>query len=337
MQVNMKDEDNLSTENLEAQITKGKGVSEKFMPIIRKCTKSIKRNWQLYLLLGVPLLYILIFNYVPMYGAQIAFKNYRATDGIWGSKWVGFDHFIRFFNSYDFWKLIKNTLQISLYSLFITSPIPIILAISLKYVPSKFYRKLVQMVSYAPHFISTVVMVSIIIDVLDPRRGLLGQILGWFGIEFSANLMGSAAAFPHIYVWSGVWQGVGFGAIIYTAILSSVDPSLHEAAVVDGASLLQRIRHIDLPTLIPQFTLMLILNLGNVLNLGFEKVLLMQNSMNSSASEIIDTFVYKMGIAAPLPDISYTSAIGLFKSVVALILIYTVNKIARKYGETSLW
>ena len=296
----------------------------------------LERNWQLYLLLLLPVAYMFVFHYIPMYGAQIAFKNYNVMDGIWGSEWVGMKHFVRFFNSPQFLSLIRNTLSVSLYSLIVGAPFPVLLAIMLKYVPYKRFGKFVQTVTYAPHFISTVVMVSIVIEILNPRGGMIHNLLSLIGVEFNANLMGSPDAFSSIFVWSGIWQGMGFSAIIYTAILAGVDVSLHEAAMVDGATLVQRIRYIDLPSLIPQFTLMLILSLGGILNVGFEKALLMQNPMNASRSEVIDTFVYKMGIAAALPDVSYTTAIGLFKSVIALILIVIVNKIARR-GGTSLW
>lgn len=307
---------------------------------MKRIKSTFRNNWQLYLLLLLPVCYILLFNYYPMYGAQIAFKNYNAQDGVWGSEWAtsyGFGHFIRFFKSPQFKMLLENTLGISLYALLAGAPFPILLALILKYLIFKKYSKFVQSVAYAPHFISTVVMVSMVIDILSPRGGMIANLLGLINVSFSINLMGEPDLFSSIYVWSGIWQSTGFSAIIYTAILAGVDISLHEAADVDGATLMQRIRYIDFPTLIPQFTLMLILSLGGILNIGFEKALLMQNAMNASKSEIIDTYVYKMGIAAPLPDVSYTTAIGLFKSVVALILIVIVNKLARKFGETSLW
>lgn len=293
--------------------------------------------WQLYLLLLLPMLYMLVFHYFPMYGAQIAFRDYKPVDGIWGSEWVGFEHFIRFFDYYQFKDIMLNTLEISIYGLIVGVPFPVILAILLKYCPNKKFGKGVQIITYAPHFISVVVMVSIIMKTLDPRNGLINNVLALFGIEYNLNLLAMPEAFSSVYVWSGIWQTMGFSAIIYIAILTGVDISLHEAAMVDGANVVQRIRHIDFPALIPQITILLILSLGRILNVGFEKTLLMQNSLNASSSEVISTYVYKMGIAASFPDVSYTSAVGLFQSVIAFILIFVVNKVARKYGEMSLW
>lgn len=297
----------------------------------------MKNDWQLYLLLLIPIIYMITFHYVPMWNAQIAFRNFKARDGITGSEWVGFDHFIRFFESPMMGVVVKNTIVISMYGLFATLPFPIFLALLLKYIPTKKFGKVVQTVTYAPHFISTVVMVSIITEVLSPRGGMIDNLAGVFGLDYTLNLMGEQTAFADIYVWSGVWQTMGFSAIVYTAILTSVDQTLHEAAMVDGANIWRRIWHIDLPCLRPQVILMLILGLGNVLNVGFEKALLMQNDMNLGASEMISTYVYKLGIAAAFPDFSYTTAIGLFKSVIAFAMVMLVNKIARKVSETSLW
>ena len=298
---------------------------------------NMKKHWQLYALLALPMLYMLIFHYFPMYGAQIAFRDYNRLDGFWGSEWVGLDHFIRFFNSSMFSKLIINTLSISVYSIVVGAPFPIILALMLKYIPWPKYSKMVQTVTYAPHFISVVVMVGITVDVLNPRSGMIHNLLELIGIDYGANVMGIPEAFSSVFVWSGIWQTMGFSAVIYTAILAGVDVSLHEAATVDGATIMQRIRYIDFPALVPQITLSLILSVGSILNVGFEKALLLQNSTNISKSEVIDTYVYKMGITASFPDVSYTTAIGLFKSVIALAMIVVVNKIAQKYGEMSLW
>ncbi len=304
----------------------------------RKSFKTIMaHNWQLYLFILLPMIYIFVFNYIPMWGAQIAFRDFTAVGGITGSQWVGMKHFVRFFESPIIWTIVGNTVKLSVYGLIAGMPFPVILAILIKYAPYKKLGKFTQSITYAPHFISTVVMVGIISEVLTPRNGMLSNLLGVFGVGYTANLMGSAEAFSSVYVWSGIWQGMGFAAIVYTAILTSVDQSLHEAAMVDGASVLRRIWHIDLPSLRPQIVLMLILSLGNILSVGFEKALLMQNSMNLASSEIISTYVYKMGIASTLPDFSYTTAIGLTQSVISFILVISVNKIAKKVGEISLW
>jgi putative aldouronate transport system permease protein len=292
--------------------------------------------WQLYILFLLPLIYIIVFKYFPMYGAQIAFRDYKFTEGITSSPWVGFKHFVRFFESHEFWNLMKNTLGISLYNLAAGFPFPIILAIMLNYARSERYKKTVQMVTYAPYFISVVVMVSMVLQFLSPRVGIINVIREIFGLE-RVNFMGVPEYFKSIYVWSGIWQGAGYGAIIYLAALAAIDPTLHEAAIVDGANKVQRIWYIDLPGIMPTAVILLILNTGQILNTGFEKILLMQNPMNLRTSEVIDTFVYKVGLAAQTVNFSYPTAVGLFKSVVNLILIVIVNRIAKRTSESSLW
>lgn len=297
--------------------------------------KQVKNSWQLYVLFILPLLYIIIFHYIPMYGATIAFKKFNPVEGILGSPWVGFEHFKRFFQSHEFWRVIKNTLLLSLYQLIAGFPFPILLALSLNYVKNQRFKKTVQMVSYAPHFISVVVMVGIILIFLEPR-GPINSFITWLGYE-PIHFMGNPSYFKSIYVWSGIWQNVGFNCIIYLAALSSVSPTLHEAAIMDGASKLQRIWHIDIPSILPITIILLILDMGNLLNIGFEKALLLQNPLNLRSSEIIDTYVYKVGLVSTLPNYSYATAIGLFKSIIGLILIVSVNRIARKLGQESLW
>lgn len=298
--------------------------------------KQMKKSWQLYVLLALPVIYVLVFKYYPMYGAQIAFKDYIASKGVAGSEWVGLKHFIRFFNSYEFSKLMKNTLIISLYSLLAGIPFPIILALSLNYVKNQLFKKSVQMITYAPHFISIVVMVGIVMELLDPRNGLVNMLLGQLGIE-PINFMAKPEYFSSIYVWSGIWQNVGFSCIIYLAALAGVDPAQHEAAVIDGASKFQRMLHIDLPSIVPVMIILLILNTGHILDLGFEKVLLLQNPLNVRTSEVIDTFVYKVGLASQAMNYSYSTAINLFKSVIGLILLILVNQMAKKAKQESLW
>ncbi|MDQ0901636.1 MULTISPECIES: sugar ABC transporter permease [unclassified Paenibacillus] len=298
--------------------------------------KQMKKSWQLYALLALPVIYVLVFKYYPMYGAQIAFKDYIASKGVAGSEWVGLKHFIRFFNSYEFGKLMKNTLIISLYSLLAGIPFPIILALSLNYVKNQLFKKSVQMITYAPHFISIVVMVGIVMELLDPRNGLVNMLLGQLGID-PINFMAKPEYFSSIYVWSGIWQNVGFSCIIYLAALAGVDPAQHEAAVIDGASKFQRMLHIDLPSIMPVMIILLILNTGHILDLGFEKVLLLQNPLNVRTSEVIDTFVYKVGLASQAMNYSYSTAINLFKSVIGLILLILVNQMAKKAKQESLW
>lgn len=298
--------------------------------------RQIKHGWQLYVMLLLPVLFTLVFNYWPMYGVQIAFRNYNVVQGITGSPWVGFEHFQRFIDSYLFWPIIKNTIVLHTYELIATFPLPIMLALALNSVRRQWFKRSVQMVTYAPHFISTVVVVGMLFLLLDPRIGLLNQFFGIFGIA-PTDLMGDPDLFRHIYVWSGAWQGLGFSAIIYLAALAGVDPELHEAAVVDGANKLQRMWHIDLPAILPVATILMVLNIGAMLSVGFEKVFLMQNPLNLETSEVISTYVYKVGLAAAVPQFSYAAAIGLFNSVVGLILLVMANSAARRVSRSSLW
>lgn len=298
--------------------------------------KAVLQRWQLYVLVLPSVFYLLVFHYYPMYGAQIAFKKYNVAQGILGSGWVGLAHFERFFRSYDFWNIMRNTLELSVYQLVAGFPFPIILALSISYIRKERYKKSVQLITFAPHFISVVVMVGMILQFTDPRVGLINNLLQLFGFD-PVNLMATPGVFKSIYVWSGIWQGTGFACIIYLAALAGVDPTLHEAAVVEGATKLQRIRHIDIPGIMPVAIILLILNTSQLLNTGYEKVFLMQNALNLRTSEVIDTYVYKIGLASHVGNFSYATAIGLFKSAVSLLLLVAVNRIARKAGQSSLW
>ncbi|MCL2832724.1 MAG: ABC transporter permease subunit [Treponema sp.] len=295
---------------------------------------DIKKNYMLYLFLLPSFAYIVIFHYIPLYGIQIAFKNFTANLGIWGSPWVGLTHFKRFFESYHFWTLLKNTLVLSLYGLVAGFPIPIILALLLNYSPSNGLKKIVQTTTYAPHFISTVVMVGILMVFLSPRSGVINQFIKMLGGN-SILFMGRADLFAGIYVWSGVWQTTGWSSIIYIAVLSNVDQEQHEAAIVDGANKLQRIWHIDLPAIVPTMVILLILNVGRILSVGFEKAFLMQTDANIAASEIISTYVYKIGILSA--QYSYSTAIGLFNNIINVVMLVLVNKIADKLTGSSVW
>lgn len=297
--------------------------------------RAIRRSGQLYLLFALPLLYVIVFKYWPMYGAQIAFRNFNPVDGITGSPWVGLSHFERFVTSHNFWPILQNTLVLNTYQLLAEFPLPIVLALALNYIRQLWFRRSVQLVSYAPHFISVVVLVGIVLQFLAPS-GLVNQILGGFGIG-PIHFMGEPGYWKSIYVWSGVWQHLGFSTIIYLAALSSVDPTLHEAAVVDGANKLQRIRDIDLPGIMPVTVILLILNMGQMLDTGFEKVLLLQNPLNLPTSEVIDTYVYRVGLASAVPSFSYAAAIGLFKAVIGLILIVATNQLAKRLKAQTLW
>ncbi|GAQ17711.1 sugar ABC transporter permease [Oceanobacillus picturae] len=300
----------------------------------KKTNRKILQNWQLYIFILPAFLYFLIFHYIPMYGVQIAFKNFVPTLGIWGSDWVGFEHFTRFFESYYFWDLIKNTLGISVYELIVGFPLPIILALALNEAKDGLYKRTVQTVTYAPHFISVVVMAGMIIAFLSPATGIINHAIQLVGFEPIA-FMSDPDWFKTVYVMSGVWQSTGWGTIIYLAALAGVDPQHHEAAIVDGASRFQRIWHINIPAIVPTMVILLIMNVGNIMAMGFEKILLLQNPLNLESSNVIATFVYQAGLLDA--QYSFAAAVGLFNAVINAILLITVNQIAKKTSETSLW
>lgn len=296
--------------------------------------QRIFRNWELYLMFLPVLVFFLVFHYAPMYGVQIAFKKFSAVRGIVGSPWRGLYYFQQFFDSYLFGELIGNTLGLSLYSLAVGFPTPILLALMMNELRSERVKRVVQTITYAPHFISMVVMCSMIILFLSPSSGVLNRIIEILGGQ-SVYFMGKPEYFKTIYVLSGVWQNTGWSSIIYMAALSGIDPQLHEAATIDGASRLQRVWHINLPGILPTAVILLIMNCGSLMSIGFEKAFLLMNDLNRASAEIISTFVYQRGLI----DRNYSSAaaIGLFNSVINLILLFVVNTIARRISDTSLW
>lgn len=308
--------------------------SGKRSEIGRAANRSFRRHWQLYLLVIPPVLYFIIFKYLPMANAVLAFKNYNVVKGIWGSPWVGTQYFEMFFRNPAFVTLIKNTLYISFYQLIVGFPIPILLALALNEVKSARFKKTVQMVTYAPYFISTVVMVSIIMLFLSPRLGIVNTITGALGFE-AINYLGEPGMFRTVYVLSDVWQTMGYSAVIYLAALAGVDPSLYEAAKVDGANRFQKILNVDLPGILPAAVIILILSVGSIMALGFEKMYLLQNPLNLSTSEIISTYVYKIGLLNA--NYSFATAVGLFNSLINLVLLLVVNAIAKRASNTSLW
>lgn len=301
----------------------------------KKIVRELGFNGQLYLLLLPAILYFIIFCYFPMYGVQIAFKSFNPVLGIAGSKFVGFKYFIRFFKSYQFSIVIKNTLILSLYYIFAGFPIAIILALVINQMKRKRLKGFLQTVAFAPHFISIPAMVGIIIIMLAPGTGILNKLVSAIIGKDAGVILGNPRVFSSIYVWSGVWQNMGWESIIYTAVLTSINPELYQAADIDGAGKFRKILSIDLPALMPTAITMLILNCGKMLSVGFEKVFLMQNSMNLSVSEVISTYVYKVGLAGA--DFSYSTAINLFNSVINLIILITVNYFAKRTSEVSLW
>jgi putative aldouronate transport system permease protein len=290
--------------------------------------------YQLYLFILPPLAFIILFQYGPMYGLQIAFKDFNGRLGIWGSPWVGMKHFARFFRDPSFSRILGNTIGLSLYEFIAGFPVPILLALSLNEVRRRGFKKTVQMVTYAPHFISVVVVVGMLYLFLNPGRGVVNHLVSAVGLT-RVSFLTEPAWFKTTYVFSNIWQHAGFGSIIYMAALAGVDPQLLDAATIDGATRLQRIRHINIPVLAPTVTILLILRAGRLLQVGFEKVLLLQNPLNQSASDIIQTYVYRVGLLGG--QFSYTTAIGMFNSVVNFALLVTVNEIARRTRESALW
>ena len=298
--------------------------------------QKVLGQWQLHLLILLPVIYILIFHYWPMYGAQIAFRDYRAKLGITGSEWVGLKWFRKFLNSYDFWEILNNTLTISLYQILVGFPIPVIFALMINAIPNERFKKVTQSIAYMPHFISTVVLVSIVNMLFNPVNGLYGTLFRALGGDgYPYDFRGMANTFRHLYVWSGIWQNLGWDTIIYTAALASVSHDQHEAAMIDGASRWKRVIHVDLPAIMPTIAIMLIMRCGRVMSIGFEKVYLMQTDLNQITSEIISTYVYKVGMGSSR-DFSFGAAVGLFNSVINCILLIIVNWISSRISKKEV-
>jgi putative aldouronate transport system permease protein len=299
---------------------------------------QIKRCWQLYLFLFIPVAWVIIFQYFPMAGVQIAFRRFTFRGGIWNSPWVGFAQFQKFFNSYMLPRILPNTIILSFYSLIASFPLPVIFALCLNAMRSPYFKKLSQTITYIPHFISTVVLVGMIMSLFNSRTGLFAGLYAFFTGETPRDIFANPGTFRHLYVWSGVWQGMGWSSIIYLAALSAVNPEMHEAAEIDGATRFQRVLHIDFPAILPTVVIMLILNSGSIMSVGFEKIYLMQNDLNLIHSEVISTYVYKVGISSStVSDYSYSTAISLFNSVVNMSMLVLVNWISRKVNDVSLW
>lgn len=300
------------------------------MSFLNQCRK----RWQLFLFIVPATVYILVFSYYPMFGVQIAFKDFTPGKGIWGSPWVGFKHFERFFNSYQFSRVVLNTLRLSFYGLLVGTPLAICMSLAINVVQNLRFKKIVQTITYMPHFISVVVLVGMIIQTFNPIMGMYGNIYRLLGgAGYPKDLLTKASVFPHLYVWSGIWQGLGWSTIIYLAALANVDLEQHEAAQIEGASRFKRIIYIDFPVLLPTASILLILRAGSIMSVGFEKVFLMQNSANLALSEVISTYVYKVGMSGGGTQFSYASAIGLFNSIINCAILIVVNFFSRKVEE----
>ncbi|MEE8667616.1 MAG: ABC transporter permease subunit [Bifidobacterium mongoliense] len=303
--------------------------ARKRVPVYRRMIEHFRLYWQLWVFVLPSIVFVVIFAYVPMYGVQLAFKNYDLTKGLTGGSWVGWKYFEQFFNDPLFVEIITNTVRISLWTLVMGFIAPIILALLINQIGSSKIKGFVQTITYMPHFISTVVMVSILQIFLSPGTGLIGRFFG------KTSMMGEPGAFTPIYWISEVWQHAGWNCIIYLAALSSVDLALYEAARIDGAGRLQLIRYVDIPTIMPTVGVLLILNMGSVLGVGFEKVWLMQNTLNVTASEVISTYTYRIGILDN--QFSYSTAIGLFNSVVNFLFLVIANEVAKRASDTSIF
>ncbi len=310
------------------------GRPEKQMGFFARLGRDVKRNYILYIMIAPVVAYYVIFCYWPMYGIQIAFRDFIPRLGFFGSPWVGLDHFKRFFSSYNFLTLLGNTLKLSIYGLLVSFPIPILFALLLNYLPGKGFRKTVQTISYAPNFISMVVMCGMITIFLYPDTGVINQVIKSLGGE-SVDFLSNPKYFRSIFVWTGVWQTMGFSAIMYISALSGVDYEMHEAAIIDGANKLQRIRYIDMPSIMPTASIMLIFALSGIMGVDFQKVLLLQNSLNMSVSDVLSTYVYRVGILDS--DYGYSTAVGLFNSVCSVILLIASNAIVKKKTSSGLW
>lgn len=302
---------------------------------LTKGRRSLRKNYDLYIMISVVVIYFLIFHYYPMYGVQIAFKDFMPGLGIAGSPWVGFKHLSRFYNSFYFWRLIRNTIGISGYSLIVGIPAPIILAVVFHELRNRRLSVVTQTLSYAPNFMSTVVVAGMILIFLSPDNGLVPAIVEAIGLPRPSNIIAEPRAFWHIYVWSGVWQTVGWGSLIYVAAMSGIPNEHYEAAIIDGATQWQRIWQITIPGIMPTIVIISILSVGNIMNVGFEKAFLLQNPMNLETSEVISTYVYKSGILGA--QYSFSAMVGLFNNVINFIVLVTVNYLAKRIGETSLW
>ncbi len=296
--------------------------------------KDLKRNYQFYIMVLPALAVVILFIYVPMYGVQLAFKNYKFLKGVAGSPWVGLAHFRRFFSTYSFWQVIGNTLRISTSALVFGFPPPIIFALLLNEVKNARFKKMVQTVTYIPHFISTTVLVAMLFAFCNQTTGIINIFLQKLGMS-TQPFMQSEKWFVFMFVISGIWQSTGYNSILYIATLSTVDPQLHEAAIIDGANRFQRITHVNLPALIPTIVVMLILRTGTIITVGFEKVYLMQNALNMNVSEVLSTYVYKIGLIDTRYD--FSTAVNLFTSVVNCSMILIVNWISGRVSKNSLW
>jgi putative aldouronate transport system permease protein len=301
---------------------------------VQRIVDHLKREWQLYVMLIPTLIWLLVFLYKPMYGLQIAFKDYSIFRGIAGSPWIGFEHFQTLFESDQFLRALKNTIIISLYGLLFGFPMPILLALMFNEVLNQTFKKTAQTIVYLPHFISSVIIAGIVITAFSPSAGLVNTILGWFGID-AIYFLTKPEWFRPIFVGTGIWQEAGFQSIVYLAAIAGVSPTLYESAVVDGASRWQMMWKITVPSIMPTIIIMLIIRIGNMLEVSFEMIILLYQPATYQTADVVNTFIYRQGIQGGQYD--FTAAAGLFNAVVAFVLVMTANTISKRYSRTSLW
>jgi len=313
----------------------GKPAPTQIQPQRKKSMKvRLKNSWQIYVLVFPAILYYFLFDYLPMYGVQIAFKDFKAVLGVAGSEWVGLKHFKTFFNAYYFKRLLTNTIVLNIYSLLWSFPIPIIIAIMLNYVRKEKLKRFIQTTIYVPHFVSTVVIAGMLYVFLSPGTGIINIVMKAMGMN-PVDFMSEPSAFRTIYVLSGIWQGAGYGSILYIATLTGIDPGLYEAAEIDGASIWQKIRYIDIPSLLPMIAMKFIMAWGGIMGSSTSKVLLLQTSGNIAVSDIIGTYSYNVGLGSG--QFSYSAAISLFTNLINFIMLITVNKISKKLANISMF
>lgn len=295
---------------------------------------KLKRSWQLYVFSILAFLAVFIFSYIPMYGIIIAFQNFRPVEGFFGSEWVGFEHFLRFFQGPHFMRLMRNTIALNVYGLVAAFPMPIILALAFNELKEGRFKKISQTITYAPHFISVVVFAGMIIAFTSPTTGLINSLLELLGME-PVGFLQRPELFRHVYVWTGIWQSTGWGTVIYLAALSGVDPTLHEAAIMDGANRIQRNWHINIPSIMPTIVILLIMSVGSIMTTGFERIWLLQSAQNRQTSDVIATYVFEVGVLNG--QFSFGAAVGLFNAFINAVLLLSVNKITKKFTEVGLW
>lgn len=324
-------------QKLEQGIISQEGAGSKIYIVLKRTkqrlVKDFKLNKTIYLILLPSVIYYIVFHYLPMYGAQIAFKDFSPGKGIIDSPWVGLEHFINFFKSYYFVRLIRNTVLINVLDIIFGFPAPIILALLLNEVHKNSFKRVIQTVSYLPHFVSIVVLCGIIID-FTSREGLFNNLITYFGGE-PISFMTNASWFRPIFVGSGVWQEVGWGSIIYLAALSNVDAELYEAARIDGAGRLRQALSVTIPSIFPIIVIMLILRMGRMMNVGQDKVLLLYNPSIYETADVISTFVYRKGLVEF--NFSYATAVGIFNSIINFVILFSCNKLSKKFTDSSLW